>query len=75
MRRKLAAIWRILACKNYLLVIEEDSRGGTDILFDFTMPRSDVKMAAAALFDIIDEQDKLHHHQDQTLRAFKEMLH
>jgi hypothetical protein len=80
MKRKLAAIWRILTCKKYLLVIKEDSEEGPDILFDFTMPKSDAKMVSAFLFDIIDEQDKIEEQnklvqeQDKTLQAFKKIL-
>ena len=75
MRRKLRAIWRILTCRNYLLVIKENTEAGPHILYDFTMPVSDARMTAAYLFDIIDEQDLTQHKQEKTLQAFKEMLH
>ena len=75
MRRKLRAIWRILTCKNYLLVIKENAEAGSHILYDFTMPVADAKMTAAFLFDILDEKDKSHHNQEKTLEAFIEMLH
>lgn len=74
MRRKLNAIWRILTCKEYLLVTEEDSKDGPDILYDFTMPESDAKRAAGILFDIIDDKDQLLYEQEKVLRAFKKVL-
>jgi hypothetical protein len=75
MRRKLRAIWRILSCRNYLLVIKENTEAGSHILYDFTMPVSDARMTATFLIDIIDEQDLTHQKQEKTLEAFKAILH
>ena len=75
MKRKLTAIWRLLGCKNYLLVINEDLEDGPNIIYDFTLPLAEAKTAAAYLYNIIEENDKLLHEQEETLQAFKELLH
>ena len=75
MKRKLTAIWRLLGCKNYLLVINKELVDGPNIIYDFTLPLSEAKTAAAYLYNIIEENDKLLHEQEETLQAFKELLH
>lgn len=67
MKRKLAAIWRILTYQKYLLVTMNDVEDGVDIFYDYTMSEPGVKMTTGHIYRLLDEQDK-------TLEAFKEML-